>query len=133
MAVVAGGRNEIGVVLKSVEVILLSTKSVGMAQDMISPREHFNLIAVGTRLMAIGGVDATIMEVWHEPGEPWTEAPTSLTTLKSQLSVLVSSDLNCSAGPLPPHTCPTVGGGTCVFPFAHGWLITVSKTWNWGK
>ena len=120
LCIVAGGRNEHDQLLKSVEIIFLTTKEVAQAEDMLKPRDHFNLIVLGTTLMAFGGVDETSMEIWEGVGGPWITASTSLENSRSQFSVVSSSDLVCPADPYPPHSCPTVDGGTCVFPFRNG-------------
>ena len=117
MSILAGGRNQLGEPLKSVEIIFLNTKRSGKARDMMEPRDHFNLVVLGSTLLALGGYNQTSMEMWEGVGRPWTEASMSLTNARSQFSALTFSDSLCSAGPLPPHSCPTVDGGTCVFPF----------------
>ena len=120
LSLVAGGRNNQGELLKSVEIIFLNSKSLGKAKDMLKPREYFNLIALGTTLLALGGFKETSIEIWEGVGEPWKEASMSLETSRSHFSALTSTNLVCSDGPLPPHSCPTVDGGTCVFPFTNG-------------
>ena len=47
----------------------------------------------------------------------------SLTNSRSHFSALTSTSSVCSTGPLPPHSCPTVDGDTCVFPFTNGWSM----------
>ena len=120
LCVVAGGRNAQYELLNSVEIIFISSKSRGQAKDMLRPRSHFNLIGLGPILVAFGGNDETLAEIWEGVEEPWKEAPISLANSRSQFSAIASTDSVCSAGSLPPHTCPTVGGGTCVFPFTKG-------------
>ena len=117
--VIAGGRDENGELLKSVEVIYLNSKSLGKGGDMLKPRDHFQLIVVGTTLLAVGGHNEQSIEMWEE--ESWKEAPMSLDIPRTHFSALVASaSLFCSEEPLPPHSCPTVDGGTCVFPFTNG-------------
>ena len=123
MSILAGGRNKLGERLKSVEIIFVNTKTLGKARDMLEPRDHFNLIVLGSTLLAIGGYNQTSMEMWEGVGRPWTEAPTSLTNSRSQFSALTLTDSVCSADTLLPHSCPTLDGGTCVFPFTNGMKI----------
>ena len=122
LSFVAGGRNNQGELFKSVEIIFLNSKTLGKAKDMLKPREHFNLIALGTTLLALGGFNETSIEIWEGVGEPWKEASMSLENPRSQFSALVSTNLVCSDAPLPPHSCPTVDGDSCVFPFTTGKL-----------
>ena len=122
LSLVAGGFNNQWELLKSVEIIFLKSKSLGKAKDMLKPREHFNLIALGSTLLALGGFKETSIEIWEGEGEPWKETSISLETSRSNFSALTSTNLVCSDGPLPPHSCPTVDGGTCVFPFTNGKL-----------
>ena len=119
ISIIAGGRNELGDLLKSVEVIFLNSKSLGKVQDMLKPRDHFNLIVLGTTLLALGGADETSIEIW-EVDEPRKMASMSLENSKTHFSALVSTNSVCSNALLPPHSCPTVDGGTCVFPFTNG-------------
>ena len=123
ISIVVGGRDELGEILKSVEIIFLNSKSLGKAEDMLKPRSHFNLIAMGTMVLALGGYDETSIEIWEGLGEPWKEASMSLENSRSSFSALTSTSSVCSAGPLPPHSCPTVDGGTCLFPFTNGWSM----------
>ena len=58
--------------------------------------------------------------MWGGMGESWKKYSSSLASSRSSFSVLVIPDQVCSAGPLPPPSCPTVDGGTCVFPFING-------------
>ena len=44
----------------------------------------------------------------------------SLANSRTHFSAIASTDSVCSSGSVPLHTCPTVGGGTCVFPFTKG-------------
>ena len=120
LCIVAGGRNTLGETLGSVEIIFLASKSLGKANDMLKPRSHFNLVVLGKTLLAIGGNNETSIEVWEGLEEPWTLASESLSSSKRFFSALVVNDRVCSEGPLPPHTCPTLDGGTCVFPFRNG-------------
>ena len=120
LCLVAGGRNHNDELLKSVEVIFLTSKSLGKAEDMMQPRDNFQLIALGTSLLALGGHNEKSIEMWEGEGESWKEAPMGLANPRSRFSALTSSIEVCSDGPLPPHSCPTMGGGTCVFPFEHG-------------
>ena len=121
LTLVAGGLNNQGELLKSVEIIFLNSKSLGKAKDMLKPREHFNLIALGTTLLALGGFNERSIEIWEGVGDPWKEASMSLENPRSQFSALASTNLVCSDGPLPPHSCPTLDGGTCAFPYTNGW------------
>ena len=115
---VAGGVNSQYEALKSVEIIVLSSKSLGKANDMLKPRSHCNLVVLGKALLAIGGNnDETSMEVWEGLEEPWRLAPQSLTSSRSHFSALPVDDRVCLEEPLPPHSCPTRDGGTCVFSF----------------
>ena len=58
----------------------------------------------------------------HE--KPWRLASWKLNTSKRYISALTVDDRVCLEGPLSPHSCPTVDGGTCVFPFKNGiWAI----------
>ena len=120
ISILAGGRNQLGEQLKSVEIIFVNTKTSGKAKDMLEPRDHFNLVVLGSTLLAFGGYNQTSMEMWEGIGRPWTEAPMSLANSRSQFSALTFTDSLCSAGTLPPHSCPTLDGGTCVFPFTNG-------------
>ena len=122
---VAGGRNEWGETLKTVEIITLSSKSLGKASEMQRPRSHFNLVALGVTLIAISGYnDETSIEVWDGLDKPWRLASSKLNSSKRYISALTVDDRVCLEGPLPPHSCPTVDGGTCVFPFKNGiWAI----------
>ena len=88
---------------------------------MLKPRNHFNLLVLGKTLLALGGSNEQSIEMWGGVGGPWKETM-SLENSRSNFSALASSDLVCSDGPLPPHSCPTVDGGTCVFPFTNGKL-----------
>ena len=118
---VAGGRNSKYEALKSVEVIFLQSKSLGKANDMQKPRSHFNLVVLGKTLLALGGNnDDASMEVWEGLEEPWRFAPQSLSSSKVDFSALPVDDRVCLEEPLPPHSCPTLDGGTCVFPFKNG-------------
>ena len=118
---VAGGRNSKYEALKSVEVIFLQSKSLGKANDMQKPRSHFNLVVLGKTLLALGGNnDDASMEVWEGLEEPWRFASQSLTSSRSHFSALPVDDRMCLEEPLPPHSCPTLDGGTCVFPFKNG-------------
>ena len=47
----------------------------------------------------------------------------SLAKSRSRFSALTWISSVCSTDPLPPHSCPTVDGGTCVFPFTNGWSM----------
>ena len=123
MSIVAGGRNGWSELLKSVEIIFLASRSLGKAKDMLKPRSNFNLIALGTMVLAVGGDNETSIEMWEGVGEPWKEASMSLENPRSSFSALTSTSSVCSAGPLPPHSCPTVDGDTCVFPFTNGWSM----------
>ena len=123
MSIVAGGRNDQYELLKSVEIIFLNSKSLGRAKDMLRPRDHFNLLVLGTTLLALGGYNETSIEVWEGVGEPWKEASMSLAKSRSRFSALTSTSSVCSTDPLPPNSCPTVDGSTCVFPFTNGWSM----------
>ena len=121
VCVVAGGMNSQYEVLKSVEVILLASKSLGKTSDMLKPRSHFNLVVLGQTLWAIGGNNGeTSMEVWEGLEEPWRLTSQSLTKSRRDFSALPMDDRMCLEEPLPPHSCPTLDGGTCVFPFRNG-------------
>ena len=120
ISVVAGGLDSRGDPLRSVEIIFLASKTLGTAKAMLRPRSHFNLIAVDRMLMAFGGFNETSIEMWGGMGESWQKYSSSLASSRSSFSALVATDQVCSNGPLPPHSCPTVDGGTCVFPFANG-------------
>ena len=127
LTVVAGGHNELWETLKSVEIIFLTSKSLGRAEDMNKPRDHFKLIVLRTTLLAIGGDDEESMEIWEGEGERWQEAPMSLTKSRSHFSALATTDLVCSDGPLPSHSCPTVDEDTCAFPFTNGRKSMMTK------
>ena len=120
MCIVAGGRNKRGELLKSVEIIFINSKFLGKAEDMLKPRSNFNLVVLGTTLLALGGDKETSIEMWEGVGEPWKEASMNLANSRSYFSALASTSSVCSAGPLPPHSCPTVDDDTCVFPFTNG-------------
>ena len=123
---VAGGRNEWGETLKTVEIIALTSKSLGKARDMLKPRSHFNLVVLGGTLLAIGSYsNETSMEVWESLEKPWRLASQSLSRSKQDFSALPVDDRVCLEGPLPPHSCPTVDGSTCTFPFSNG--INIAK------
>ena len=122
LSIVAGGQDELGQLLKSVEIIFLNSKTLEKAEDMLKPRNHFNLLVLGKTLLALGGSNEISIEMWGGVGGPWKETSMSLENSRSDFSALASSDLVCSDGPLPPHSCPTVDGGTCVFPFTNGKL-----------
>ena len=118
---VAGGMNSQNEALKSVEIIALSSKSLGKTNDMLKPRSHFSLVVLGRALLAIGGNNnETSMEVWEGLEEPWRLASQSLTKSRKFFSALPVDDRVCLEEPLPPHFCPTLDGGTCVFPFRNG-------------
>ena len=121
MCIIAGGRDEQYERLKSVEIIFLSQKSRKRAQDMLTPRSHFNLVVLsGIMLLAFGGSNETSVEVWEGIDGPWSLTNFSLANARTQFSAFTTTDLVCSDGPLPPHSCPTVDGGSCVFPFKNG-------------
>ena len=120
MFVVAGGHDNLGKLLKSVEIIFLTSKSLGKATNMMKPRGHFNLIVMGTTLLALGGFNETSIEMWEGVGGRWKEASMSLTSSRSHFSALTLTDSVCLPGPIPAHSCPTLDGGTCVFPFTNG-------------
>ena len=121
---VAGGLNGVNEALKSVEVIFLQSKSLGKAIDMLRPRSHLNLLVMGNTLLALGGNNdeshETSVEVWEGLEEPWRLAPQTVTCSRSYFSALPVDDRVCIEEPLPPHYCPTLDGGTCVFPFRNG-------------
>ena len=121
LSIVAGGQDELGQLLKSVEIIFLNSKTLEKAEDMLKPRNHFNLLVLGKTLLALGGSNEISVEMWGGVGGPWKETSMSLENSRSDFSALASSDLVCSDGPLPPHSCPTVDGGTCAFPYTNGW------------
>ena len=121
ICVFAGGANTLGETLKSVEIIALSSKTIGKAYDMLQPRSHFSLIVMGKTLLALGGNnDETSMEEWEGLEEPWRLASQTLTKSRIYFSALLVDDRVCLNEPLPPHSCPTLDGGTCVFPFRNG-------------
>ena len=71
---------------------------------MLRPRAHFNLIAVGTTLLAFGGYNDTSIEMWGGLSAPWIEASTSLASLRSQHSALsFDHDLLCSENTTLPE------------------------------
>ena len=87
---------------------------------MQKPRSHFNLVVLGKTLLALGGNnDDASMEVWEGLEEPWRLSQT-LTKSRKYFSALLVDDRVCLNEPLPPHSCPTLAGGTCVFPFRNG-------------
>ena len=96
---VAGGINEAGEVLKSVEIIYISSKSSKMANNMLKPRAHFHLIVLGKTILAIGHENETSIEVWENIGDPWKEASVSLNDSRRNFSALVSSKLICLESP----------------------------------
>ena len=120
MCVVAGGNTRSGEVLKSVEVIFLQSKTSRQTSDMLEPRSYFKLIVLRKRLLAIGSRNETSMEVWEGLDEPWRLVSESLILSRSHFSALPVDDRVCLEEPLPPHSCPTLNGGTCVFPFRNG-------------
>ena len=123
LCVVAGGQDALDEVLKSVEIISLETKSlIPSTNDMLKPRHHFKLIVLGTTLLAFGGYNDPSIELWEGPGQSWKEASLSLSTSRKQFSAVSYSDLQCfdSTSTLPPQSCPTEDGDTCVFPFTSG-------------
>ena len=120
MCVVAGGNTRSGEVLKSVEVIFLQSKTSRQTSDMLEPRSYFKLIVLRKRLLAIGSRNETSMEAWEGLDEPWRLASESLILSRSHFSALPVDDRVCLEEPLPPHSCPTLDGGTCVFPFRNG-------------
>ena len=123
MSIVAGGRDNLGEILKSVEIIFLASRSLGKAEDMLKPRSHFNLIALGSMILALGGHNETSIEMWEGVSEPWKESSMHLENPRSRFSALTLTSSVCSTGSLPPHSCPTVDGDTCVFPFTNGWSM----------
>ena len=116
----AGGLDSRGDPLRSVEIIFLASKRIGTAKDMIQPRSHFQLVAMDNILLAVGGLNETSIEIWGGIGDSWQKYSSSLASSRSSFSALVATDQVCSNAPLPPHSCPTVDGGSCVFPFANG-------------
>ena len=121
ICVVAGGHDQLtGQLLKSVEIIFLNSKTLGKGEDMVKPRSHFNLIVVGTLLLALGGFNDTSIEMLDGGGGRWKEASMSLTKSRSYFSALTTTDSVCFSGQMPPHSCPMLDGGTCVFPFTNG-------------
>ena len=128
-SIVAGGRNLRNDLLKSVEIIFLNSKTLGKGEDMQRPREIFNLVAVGNTLMALGGYNNdTSIEVWEETVERWREASMSLVLSRMSFSaVAITDDSICLDDPLPPHSCPTVDGDECVFPFTNGRLSNIQN------
>ena len=119
LCVVAGGLDKDYVEqLRSVEVIYLSSKARGSAKDMLNPRSHFNLIAVGNTLLAFGGNDDNSAEIWEGEGGDWEAR--DLANTRSHFSALAVTDSVCVDGQVPPQSCPTVDGGSCVFPFKNG-------------
>ena len=91
----------------------------------MKPRDHFNLVVLGTTLLAIGGSDDSSIEMWEGLGEPWKDTSLSLSSSLRQFSASSYSDLECFAGPLPQHSCPTLDGDLCTFPFTKGRLNIV--------
>ena len=88
---------------------------------MLRPRSNINLIVLGKTLLALGGNnDETSMEVWIGSEESWKLASQSLTKSRVYFSALPVDDQMCLGEPLPPHSCPTLDGGTCVFPYING-------------
>ena len=88
---------------------------------MQKPRSYFNLVVLEKTLFALGGNnDETSMEVWEGFEQPWRLASQSLTSSRNYFSALPVDDQVCLEEPLPPHSCPTLDGGTCVFPFRNG-------------
>ena len=140
LCVVAGGRDALDEVLKSVEIIFLETKALENAQDMLKPRHHFSLVVLGTTLLAFGGSNETSIELWEGEGKSWKEASISLANARRQFSALSYSDLECVDGSWPAHSCPTVDEDACVFPFTNGrphknvcilsWLIVSCRISN---
>ena len=120
MSVVAGGHDNLRELLKSVEIIFLNSKTLGKATNMVKPRNNFNLIVMDTKLLALGGFNETSIEVWEGVGGRWNEASMSLTQSRRHFSALTLTDSVCLPGPIPPHSCPTLDEGTCVFPFTNG-------------
>ena len=122
-AIVAGGRDTLDDVLRSVEIIsLVEFKTLDNA-NMLKPRFDFKLVVLGTTLLAVGGSNDTSIEMWEGLGEPWKDTSLSLSSSLRQFSALSYSDLECFAGPLPQHSCPTLDGSVCTFPFTKGWSI----------
>ena len=120
----AGGLDSRGVAMTSVEIIFHTSKTLGTAKNMIQPRSHFNLVAVDRILVAFGGDNETSIEasieMWGGRGESWKNYYSSLAHSRSSFSALVTTKQVCSNAPLPPHSCPTVDGDVCVFPFING-------------
>ena len=51
----------------------------------------------------------------------------NLANSRSHFSALTLTDSVCLPGPIPAHSCPTLDGGTCVFPFTNGKQSTLAK------
>ena len=129
-AIVAGGRDTLDDVLRSVEIISLEFKTVDNA-NMLKPRFDFKLVVLGTTLLAVGGSNDTSIETWEGLGEPWEEAAFSLSTSRRSFSALSYSDRQqCFDDPVPPHTCPTLDGNSCKFPFANGTSQNCGDDWE---
>ena len=95
ICMVAGGRNEQGELLKSVEIFSISSKLRGKAEDMLKPREHFILVAIGKTIAAVGQKDETSIEIWEGESDPWIAYSEVLNSSRSHLSAIAHSDLAC--------------------------------------
>ena len=122
MTIVAGGVSKHLEVLKSVEMIL-HTKRLSTAEDLLTPRSHFSLLVLETSLVALGGSGEESIEIWGGAEESWREAVVDLQQEgRNSFSAMAVTNAVCPSGPAPPHSCPTLDGGTCNFPFTNGEL-----------
>ena len=131
MVIVAGGRNNKGGLLNSVEIIYLDSKGSRFAKNMPFPFDFVKLVVLSSTLVMLGGTNQTSVYTWQGAAESWREASQSLATSRTHFSALVTTDEVCSNGPLPPHSCSTVDGGTCVFPFTNGNFSLMKKHQRW--
>ena len=97
---------------------------------MVKPRNNFNLIVMGTMLLALGGLNETSIEMWEGVGGRWKEASMSLKKSRRHFSALTLTDSVCLPGPIPAHSCPTLDGGACVFPFTNGKQSKLAKCYH---
>ena len=95
IVIVAGGINALGEVSKSVESISLETKGIIQNEDMRKPRAYFKLILLRSTVLALGGSNVTLVEIWGGLGEPWKEAPVNLDIPRNKFSPLISTENMC--------------------------------------
>ena len=124
--IIAGGQDYSSrQLLASIEIIYLDSKTRGMGIPMLFPRYKFALVVQNPRaprLLAVGDVSETILDPIE--GE-WVEGPELSEEREGAAAVVVDRRI-CSGSPPPPTTCPTLAGGSCVFPFMDGKAVTWS-------